>query len=263
MVTIQNSSPTLTPGTTLRDIIKTIPTTYFEKKPLRAWFSVLFSVIAAGLGYVSIAFAPWYLMPLAWIFTGTALTGWFVIGHDCGHRSFSNKVWVNDLVGHIAFLPLLFPFHGWRFKHDHHHLHTNKMSEDNAWYPFTIEEYEQGKGLVSNVYKLIRTRFWWIGSIIHWGNLHFNAELYPERQRDQVKFSYRLVLAFGAVIIPTLIYTVGFVGLINFFVMPWLVYHFWMSTFTIVHHTMPDIAFKDKEHLHAATDKLTGNGHFD
>ncbi|MEA5488896.1 MULTISPECIES: fatty acid desaturase [Pseudanabaena] len=263
MVAIQNSSHTLTPETTLRDIIKTIPSEYFEKKPLRAWLSVLFSLTTAALGYASIAFSPWYLLPFAWIFTGTALTGWFVIGHDCGHRSFSNKIWINDLVGHIAFLPLIFPFHGWRFKHDHHHQHTNKMGEDNAWYPFTVEEYEEGKGLISGVYRLIRTRFWWIGSIIHWANLHFNSSLYPERQREQVKFSYRLVIVFAAITFPVLIYTTGFLGFINFFLMPWLVYHFWMSTFTIVHHTMPDIQFKDKDKWHAATDQLTGTVHCD
>jgi len=32
-------------------------------------------------------------------FTGTALTGFFVIAHDCGHRSFAKRRWVNDLVG--------------------------------------------------------------------------------------------------------------------------------------------------------------------
>jgi omega-6 fatty acid desaturase (delta-12 desaturase) len=137
------------------------------------------------------------------------------------------------------------------------------MGEDNAWYPFTVEEYEEGKGLISGVYRLIRTRFWWIGSIIHWANLHFDASLYPERQRDQVKFSYRLVIAFAAIAFPVLIYTTGFLGFINFFLMPWLVYHFWMSTFTIVHHTMPDIQFKDKDKWHAATDQLTGTVHCD
>jgi omega-6 fatty acid desaturase (delta-12 desaturase) len=263
VVAIQNASHTLTSETTLRDIIKTIPSEYFEKNSLKAWLSVVLSVTAAALGYASIAFSPWYLLPFAWIFTGTALTGFFVIGHDCGHRSFSNKIWVNDLVGHIAFLPLIFPFHGWRFKHDHHHLHTNKMGEDNAWYPFTVEEYEQGKGLISGVYTLIRTRFWWIGSVIHWANLHFNASLYPERQQSQVKFSYRLVIAYAAIFFPTLIVTTGFFGFVSFFVMPWLVYHFWMSTFTIVHHTMPDIQFKDKDKWQAANDQLTGTVHCD
>ena len=60
MVAIQNASHTLTSETTLRDIIKTIPSEYFEKNPLKAWLSVVLSVTAAALGYASIAFSPWY-----------------------------------------------------------------------------------------------------------------------------------------------------------------------------------------------------------
>jgi acyl-lipid omega-6 desaturase (Delta-12 desaturase) len=64
------------------------------------------------LGIAAIAFAPWYLLPPAWVFTGTAMTGCFVIGHDCAHRSFSTSRKVNDLVGHLFMLPLIYPFHG-------------------------------------------------------------------------------------------------------------------------------------------------------
>ena len=78
MVAIQNSAYTLTPETTLRDIIKTIPPEYFEKRPLRAWLGVLFSVTAAALGYASIIFAPWYLLPFAWILTGVLILTIFV-----------------------------------------------------------------------------------------------------------------------------------------------------------------------------------------
>jgi len=79
---------TLTPQTTLRDIINTLPRQCFAKDPFRAWLGVFTSLFAAILGYLAIASCPWYLLPLAWLWTGTALTGWFVIGHDCGHRSF-------------------------------------------------------------------------------------------------------------------------------------------------------------------------------
>jgi omega-6 fatty acid desaturase (delta-12 desaturase) len=51
---------------------------------------------------------------------------WFVVGHDCGHRSFSKNKLLEDIVGTVAFSPLIYPFEPWRIKHNHHHAHTNK-----------------------------------------------------------------------------------------------------------------------------------------
>ena len=103
---------------TLRDVIKTLPKECFEKNSRKAWQQVGLSVVMAIVGYVAIALSPWFLLPFAWFLAGTALTGWFVVGHDCGHRSFAKSRWVNNLVGHIAFLPLIYPFHPWRLLHD-------------------------------------------------------------------------------------------------------------------------------------------------
>lgn len=52
----------------------------------------------------------------------------FVIGHDCGHRSFSKNKLLEDIVGTLAFMPLIYPFEPWRIKHNHHHAHTNKCA---------------------------------------------------------------------------------------------------------------------------------------
>ena len=52
----------------------------------------------------------------------------FVVGHDCGHRSFSKNKLVEDIVGTLAFAPLIYPFEPWRIKHNHHHAHTNKCA---------------------------------------------------------------------------------------------------------------------------------------
>ncbi|NJR39192.1 MAG: fatty acid desaturase, partial [Leptolyngbyaceae cyanobacterium CSU_1_4] len=73
----------------LTDIIKSLPSECFVQDARKAWFRVGLTVSMVSLGYIGLAIAPWYLLPLLWIFTGTALTGFFVIGHDCGHRSFS------------------------------------------------------------------------------------------------------------------------------------------------------------------------------
>lgn len=245
----------------LRDVIQTLPTQCFEKDWRLAWRAVGISVVAAVVGYGAIALAPIWLLPLAWIFTGTALTGWFVIAHDCGHRSFAKKRWVNDLVGHGFMLPLLYPFHSWRLLHDHHHVHTNKHGVDNAWHPWEIHEYRQSPGWLRATYRAFRGRMWWMASIIHWAGLHFNLQNFAPRDRDKVKLSIAVVVVFGAIALPTLALTTGLWGLIKFWLMPWLVYHFWMSTFTLVHHTDMDIQFESVDTWHAVTAQLAGTVH--
>ena len=223
--------------------------------------TVLITVISVTLGYVFIAVSPWYLLPIAWIFTGTALTGAFVIGHDCGHRSFAKRRWVNDLVGHLSFMPLIYPFHSWRIKHNHHHKYTNQIDVDNAWRPFRPEVYAEMNPVEQGFYRVLRGRFWWIASVFHWIGLHFNPAAFAAKDRGKIKLSVAVVVAFAAIAFPTLIITTGVWGFVKFWLLPWLVYHFWMSTFTIVHHTMPDIEFQEVDVWDEAKAQLSGTVH--
>ena len=245
----------------LKQIIQTLPREVFIKNPRKAWSKLFVNVLLVGLGYWGIAIAPWYLLPLLWIFTGTALTGFFVIGHDCGHRSFSNRNWINNSVGHVVFLPLIYPFHSWRILHDYHHKHTNKLEVDNAWDPVTVENYESASPLVRWCYKRVRGRFWWLGSIAHWARFHFDWSQFAGKQREQVRFSVIFVGLGGAIALTTLVITTGTWGFVKFWLIPWLIYHFWMSTFTIVHHTTPDIAFKPATAWNEALAQLSGTVH--
>ncbi len=245
----------------LKEIIRSLPRAYFEKDSTKAWKHVIISVSAAILGYCAIIFLPSFLLPFSWFFTGTALTGFFVIGHDAGHRSFAKQRWVNDLVGHIAFLPLIYPFHCWRLLHDHHHLHTNKMEEDNAWTPLRVEDYLGYSPVMRFLQRSIRSYFWWVGSIGHWALYHFNLDNFRERDRSKAAFSIAVVAIFAAVAFPTLIATTGLWGFVKFWLVPWMVYHFWMSTFTIVHHTIPEIQFKPNADWNAGEAQLAGTVH--
>ena len=70
-------------------------------------------------------------------------------------------------------------------------------------------------------------------------------------------------IAFAAAVWPALIAYAGFGGFCKFWLMPWLGYHFWMSTFTVVHHTAPHIPFKPAETWNAAKAQLAGTVHCD
>ena len=77
----------------LRDIIQSLPKEVFEINNTRGWLTCLTSLITFPLSLYLVHISPAALLPVAWAIAGTAFTGWFVIGHDCGHRSFNtNKV---------------------------------------------------------------------------------------------------------------------------------------------------------------------------
>lgn len=57
------------------------PMKVFEIDDVKAWKSVLISVTSYALGILMISKSPWYLLPLAWAWTGTAVTGVSVLPH--------------------------------------------------------------------------------------------------------------------------------------------------------------------------------------
>ncbi|KAF9615517.1 hypothetical protein IFM89_024100 [Coptis chinensis] len=293
---------------TLKNVIDSLPKKVFEIDNLKAWKSVLISVTSYALGLFMIAKAPWYLLPLAWAWTGTAVTGFFVIGHDCAHKSFSRNKLVEDIVGTLAFLPLIYPYEPWRFKHDQHHAKTNMLLADTAWHPVLREEFESNTTLRKAIifgYGPLRTFM----SIGHWYDLHdckscqllalhfpcykqsltfvkfkylmmlmafninkqylnriiwhFNLKKFRPSELKRVKISLACVFGFIAVGWPLIIYQTGILGWIKFWLMPWLGYHFWMSTFTMVHHTAPHIPFKASDEWNAAQAQLNGTVHCD
>ena len=69
--------------------------------------------------------------------------------------------------------------------------------------------------------------------------------------------------AFALVGIPLIGHYAGIAGIVKFWLMPWLGYHFWMSTFTVVHHTAPHIPFKPANEWNAAKAQLSGTVHCD
>ena len=75
--------------------------------------------------------------------------------------------------------------------------------------------------------------------------------------------SLAAVAAFALGVLPALTYFTGVGGLVKFWLLPWLGYHFWMSTFTVVHHTAPHIPFKPAGEWNAAKAQLSGTVHCD
>lgn len=86
-----------------------------------------------GCTYGNCRFGCRLLWPLYWFAQGTMFWALFVVGHDCGHQSFSKHKSVNDLVGNIVHASILVPYHGWRISHRTHHANHGLSLLSMLW----------------------------------------------------------------------------------------------------------------------------------
>lgn len=87
------------------------------------------------------------LNALAWLFyafwQGTAMTGWWVIAHECGHGAFSDHSWVNNTVGLILHTMMYVPYFSWQYSHAKHHSKTNHLLDGETHNPGTRKGFEK------------------------------------------------------------------------------------------------------------------------
>uniref|UniRef100_A0A915DCA4 Fatty acid desaturase domain-containing protein n=1 Tax=Ditylenchus dipsaci TaxID=166011 RepID=A0A915DCA4_9BILA len=146
---------------TLEEIRAAVPAQCFEKNLKTSIFYFLLDyAIIAGL-YVAVPYIERYfgfVGLLGWSSTvlvlGMYLSSLFIVGHDCGHGTFSEYIWVNDIFGHLAHAPILAPFWPWQKSHRQHHQYTSNLDRDKG-HPWTTEEtWRNGDWLRRNFSKL-------------------------------------------------------------------------------------------------------------
>eukprot|EP00954_Amorphochlora_amoebiformis_P024609 1367560-Amorphochlora_amoeboformis.AAC.3 len=86
---------------TIEELRNCIPKHCFERSPVTGSYYIL----RDGIVILAFGLLAWQLpyenVPLwAYIAWGTALTGWWVIAHECGHGAFSPSQKLNDVVGY-------------------------------------------------------------------------------------------------------------------------------------------------------------------
>lgn len=229
---------------TLSKIIRKVPRHCFAKDPVKAYgYLARDLVLTALLGFAIVSVESWWIAPILSSILGCVLTGLFVIGHDAGHGSFSKSPRVNRFVGHLTSIPVLWPYDVWRLSHDHHHRWTHHAEKEIAWRPLTLDEYAALAPWKRAVYRLSRTTGFFLASALFQYFYILDAKngvFFDPRDAAKLKFSMRLTLAFGAVYLATSVWAGGLYGFLFLFLVPQLVYQFWLSTFTLLHHTSPE-----------------------
>jgi omega-6 fatty acid desaturase (delta-12 desaturase) len=231
---------------------------------------LLFAAIAAAIVFVHRHLRPdaaWLAaLPLA-VLQGTVLTGLFVVGHECGHGSFSLAPRLNRVVGELTAAMAFWPYEVWRLSHELHHRHTHNIGKDIAWVPFTAGKYGRLGWLARTIYLETRTRLFFIGSafftfyFIKDGlrgrrSRHFKAQELPAIRRSLAILA--LVLAAYVTAAWSL---AGAFGVVWLFVIPQLVFQMWLSTFTLLHHTHPERRFLAPEEWAFAPAQLHATVH--
>ncbi|XAR60741.1 hypothetical protein NMG60_11034228 [Bertholletia excelsa] len=173
---------------------------------------------------------------------GTMFWALFVLGHDCGHGSFSDSPLLNNVVGHILHSAILVPYHGWRISHRTHHQNHGHVENDESWVPLTERVYKS----LDAATKFFRFKvpfpmfaypiYLWSRSPGKTGS-HFNpySELFHPSERKYVITSTVCWTVMVALLL-CLSKVVGFVQMLKLYGVPYLVFVMWLDFVTYLHH---------------------------
>ncbi|MEO1132328.1 MAG: fatty acid desaturase [Cyanobacteria bacterium J06639_1] len=227
----------------LRDAI---PADCFEPNVWRSLaFCALDFGIVAGLYAIAGAIDSWWFFPLFWFAQGTMFWALFVVGHDCGHGSFSRSKKLNHFIGHLTHTVILVPFHGWRISHRTHHANTGSIENDESWYPVGRAKYEE----MTWYEKLMRFYLLLFAYPLYLfkrspgkSGSHFNpnSPLFRPHEKWDVLTSSALWIAMVAGL-AAMTFQWGWLFLLKYYIGPYVVFVIWLDLVTFLHHTEDDI----------------------
>ncbi|MGL5133498.1 MAG: DUF3474 domain-containing protein [Planktothrix sp.] len=232
---------------TLQDIKAAIPAQCFEPSVWKSlsYFFIDISIIA-GLYFIAYKLDSWLFFPIFWVMQGTMFWALFVVGHDCGHGSFSKIKWLNNLIGHLSHIPILVPYHGWRISHRTHHANTGNIDTDESWHPVTESTFNKMVWyekllpfyipLVAYPVYLFRS-----SSPLRKGS-HFlpSSPMFKESEKWDIITSTSLMIVMVS-FLGLITYQFGWVFFLKYYFMPYFVFVMWLDLVTYLHHTEADI----------------------
>jgi len=235
------------------EIRKTIPSKYFNpsiKKSFQyvAWDLMIISILFLTYYQLnSIKFIPlivknFILLPLYAFAQGTMFWAIFVLGHDCGHGSFSRYPLLNDITGTLLHTFILVPYTTWKLSHRHHHKNTGNIDNDEVFHP--VRKFEVVKKTNGKNDTLIIPYFG-----LGFGWLVYLMQGYGPRAVSHINPFHPLFCKnrLGAIIsissvfiaISFLIYlskVFGTILILKYYFLPWTVFSSWLVITTFLHH---------------------------
>ncbi|KVH94806.1 Fatty acid desaturase, type 1 [Cynara cardunculus var. scolymus] len=196
----------------LGDIREAIPKHCWVKDPWRSMSYVVRDVaIVLGLAAAAAYLNNWLVWPLYWAAQGTMFWALFVLGHDCGHGSFSNNPKLNSVVGHLLHSSILVPYHGWRISHRTHHQNHGHVEKDESWHPLNRSPGKSGS------------------------HFHPDSDLFVAVEKKDVITSTICWTAMAAMLVG-LNFVVGPMQMLKLYGIPYWINVMWLDFVTYLHH---------------------------
>jgi omega-3 fatty acid desaturase (delta-15 desaturase) len=133
--------PATVPSDLSKTIREAIPKHCFQSNLLYSLFFLLFdlAILSSALFVYPLYVHGIVSRMIYWNFYGFFAWSLFVVGHDCGHGSFSSSAVINGICGHICHSVLLVPFYPWARSHYQHHRYHNCKDMDRS-HPWLLKE---------------------------------------------------------------------------------------------------------------------------
>lgn len=127
----------------LKPVIDLIPASAYESPTWKGmtYFLRDLAIYAAAMTLLVFFSNPLIALPVD-VLAILAVTGLFVVAHDCAHGALFNTKRMNSVIGHLGMLPSWHVYEAWVLGHNRiHHAFTVRQGYDFVWHPVTAEEY--------------------------------------------------------------------------------------------------------------------------
>ncbi|KDP46481.1 hypothetical protein JCGZ_08453 [Jatropha curcas] len=233
--------PSNPPPFKIAEIRAAIPNHCWVKNPWRSLSYVLRDIIIIfALAASAIYCNTWWFWPFYWAAQGTMFWAIFVLGHDCGHGSFSDNSLLNNIVGHFLHSSILVPYHGWRISHRTHHQYHGNVEKDESWLPEKIyKELDLGTRIMRYTIPLPMFAYpfyLWTRSPGKEGS-HFNpySDLFaPHERKDVLTSTICWTMMILLLFYSSLVF--GHVQVLKVYGVPYLIFVMWLDFVTYLHH---------------------------
>lgn len=232
---------------TLIQIKAAIPNRLFEAEVSQSFYYVIKDLILIAALFIivrvlEITLPTHFLFvafPVYWYLQGTLLMGLFVLGHDCGHGSFSKYEMLNDVTGTVLHSLVLTPYYPWKISHRNHHKNTGNIDKDEVFYPVR-KQYDNG----NNFLYLFGLGLGWFVYLFRGyyprNHCHFNPihSMYVNHVTGCTLSIAALIGWLGC--LGYYACSAGIVAVVKYYVIPEIVFASWLLIVTFLHHIEED-----------------------